>query len=108
MSAGSQDGPAVAPPTTMRTPKLAGLLLFVGALLAYLMLVKRHSAAARPQVFVPPPQRRPGVSGGTAARSQYCIMFDAGSMGTRVHIIQFRMDPGGSESCMCACVSECK
>lgn len=79
----------------MRTPKLAGLLLFVGALLAYLMLVKRHGAAARPQAFVPPPQRRPGVTGVTATRSQYCIMFDAGSMGTRVHIIQFRMDPRG-------------
>lgn len=87
----------------MRTPKLAGLLFFVGALLAYLMLVKRHGAAARPQAFGPPPQWRPGVSRVTAttantARSQYCIMFDAGSMGTRVHIIQFRMDPRGSKT----------
>lgn len=89
----------------MRTTKLAGLLLFVGALFAYLMLVKRHSAAARSQAFGSAPQWRPEVNRvsrvtttTTTARSQYCIMFDAGSMGTRVHIIQFRMDPRGNNN----------
>lgn len=88
----------------MRTPKLAGLFLFVGALFVYLMLVKRHGALARPQAEV---TRVTATTAATAARSQYCIMFDAGSMGTRVHIIQFRMDPRGSNTCIPVCVSTC-
>lgn len=77
----------------MKRPKLAGVFLFVGGLLAYLMFVKNHSSSSKPYSL--PPHQRP-ADGRTAAavgRSyQYGIMFDAGSTGTRVHIFKFQME----------------
>lgn len=82
----------------MKVPKLAGVFIFLGFLLMYLTFVKRQRDAAKldaqrlPQNrlagWMPPEHQRP-PSG--APTHQYCIMFDAGSTGTRIHIFQFRM-----------------
>lgn len=93
----------------MRTPKLAGLFLIVGVLLTYLMFAMRHGATARPEALSLPLQRP--ASSPQLVRYQYCIMFDAGSMGTRVHIIKFKMDDKGADPqttvgvmLLCVCV----
>lgn len=86
----------------MKVPKLAGVFIFVGFLLTYLTFVKRQRDAAKldgqrpPQVGVvgwtPPRHHRPTLA---AATNQYCIMFDAGSTGTRIHVFQFMMEDRG-------------
>ncbi|XP_044069898.1 ectonucleoside triphosphate diphosphohydrolase 6 isoform X3 [Siniperca chuatsi] len=87
----------------MKRPKLAGVFLFVGCLLAYLMFVKRHYTATKPEAYRRPPQ--PGSdrlgddrpASAAAGRSfQYGIMFDAGSTGTRIHIFKFQMENKGA------------
>lgn len=78
----------------MRKPKLAGLLLSAGCLLAYFMFVKRHLDATKPEAFRAPPLR-PAASDRTGPDPrgvQYGIMFDAGSTGTRIHIFKFQME----------------
>ncbi|TNM99365.1 hypothetical protein fugu_012398 [Takifugu bimaculatus] len=89
----------------MKVPKLAGVFIFVGFLLTYLTFVKRQRDAAKldgqrpPQHGVlgwtPPRHQRPTFA---AATNQYCIMFDAGSTGTRIHVFQFRMEDRGVPS----------
>lgn len=86
----------------MKVPKLAGVFIFVGFLLMYLTFVKRQRDATKldgqqpPQHGVagwtPPRHQRPTFA---AATNQYCIMFDAGSTGTRIHIFQFRVEDRG-------------
>ncbi|XP_023251432.1 ectonucleoside triphosphate diphosphohydrolase 6 [Seriola lalandi dorsalis] len=84
----------------MKRPKLAGVFLFVGCLLAYLMFVKRHYAVSKPDAYRLPPHHQAGsdLTGddrpASAARQsfQYGIMFDAGSTGTRIHIFKFQIE----------------
>ncbi|XP_069579881.1 ectonucleoside triphosphate diphosphohydrolase 6 [Brachyistius frenatus] len=83
----------------MKRPKLAGVFLFAGCLLAYLMFVKHHyssssSSSSSNRLPPLPHHHRPG-SDRTAddGRSfQYGIMFDAGSTGTRIHVFKFQME----------------
>lgn len=85
----------------MKVPKLAGVFIFLGFLLTYLTFVRRQRDGAKLDGRLPqdrlagwmlPEHQRP-PSGAPA--HQYCIMFDAGSTGTRIHIFQFRMEDGG-------------
>lgn len=80
----------------MKRPRLAGLFLCVGCLLAYLMFVKRHYAVSKPEAYRPPPIVSPdsGHFGDDlpASQFQYGIMFDAGSTGTRIHVFKFQME----------------
>ncbi|KAM4591772.1 ectonucleoside triphosphate diphosphohydrolase 6 isoform 2-T2 [Odontesthes bonariensis] len=84
----------------MKRPKLAGVLVFVGCLLTYLMFVKHHYFTSKPAAYRLPPHLRPGSdrTGGQkpasadGLRFQYGIMFDAGSTGTRIHIFKFQME----------------
>ncbi|KAM6915925.1 ectonucleoside triphosphate diphosphohydrolase 6 [Xenentodon cancila] len=82
----------------MKRPKLAGVFLFIGCLLAYLMFVKHHFSASKPAPYRLPSHLRPGSAedNGPASvdgrRFQYGIMFDAGSTGTRIHIFKFQME----------------
>ncbi|XP_022604336.1 ectonucleoside triphosphate diphosphohydrolase 6 isoform X2 [Seriola dumerili] len=84
----------------MKRPKLAGVFLFVGCLLAYLMFVKRHYAVSKPEAYRLPPHHRAGSDpigddrpASAAGQSfQYGIMFDAGSTGTRIHIFKFQIE----------------
>ncbi|XP_056294581.1 ectonucleoside triphosphate diphosphohydrolase 6 isoform X2 [Pseudoliparis swirei] len=83
----------------MKRPRLAGVFLFLGVLLVYLMLVRRHYSAAEPAAFSlparyrPGPAWRPGSSSSSSEGSfQYGIMFDAGSTGTRIHIFKFQTE----------------
>lgn len=84
----------------MKVPRLAGVFLLLGFLLTYLTFVKHQRDAAKLHAQRLPqdrlaawtlPQRPPSE----AAAHQYCIVFDAGSTGTRIHIFQFRMDDRG-------------
>uniref|UniRef100_A0A8C2WFZ6 nucleoside diphosphate phosphatase n=1 Tax=Cyclopterus lumpus TaxID=8103 RepID=A0A8C2WFZ6_CYCLU len=73
--------------------KLAGVFLFVGVLLAYLMFVRRHYGAAKPDAFaLPAPRHRRPASSTAGGSFQYGIMFDAGSTGTRIHIFKFQTE----------------
>ncbi|XP_034537300.1 ectonucleoside triphosphate diphosphohydrolase 6 isoform X2 [Notolabrus celidotus] len=82
----------------MKRPKLAGVVLCLGCLLAYLMFVKRHYAASNPEDFRNPPHYKPGSDQVTddtvpsSGRFRYGIMFDAGSTGTRVHVFKFQTE----------------
>uniref|UniRef100_A0A8C2WMR9 nucleoside diphosphate phosphatase n=1 Tax=Cyclopterus lumpus TaxID=8103 RepID=A0A8C2WMR9_CYCLU len=77
----------------MKRSKLAGVFLFVGVLLAYLMFVRRHYGAAKPDAFaLPAPRHRRPASSTAGGSFQYGIMFDAGSTGTRIHIFKFQTE----------------
>ncbi|XP_037321572.1 ectonucleoside triphosphate diphosphohydrolase 6 isoform X1 [Pungitius pungitius] len=78
----------------MKRAKLVGVFLLLGGLLTYLMLVKRHYGASEPDAYRPPPPPRAGPDRPVAPgrSSQYGIMFDAGSTGTRVHVFEFQME----------------
>ncbi|KAM8859640.1 ectonucleoside triphosphate diphosphohydrolase 6 isoform 3-T9 [Spinachia spinachia] len=78
----------------MKRPKLAGVLILLGGLLAYLMFVKRHYGASEPDAYRPPPAPRLAAGGPVSPgrNSQYGIMFDAGSTGTRIHVFEFQME----------------
>nr|XP_040035425.1 ectonucleoside triphosphate diphosphohydrolase 6 isoform X2 [Gasterosteus aculeatus aculeatus] len=79
----------------MKRPKLAVVLLLLGVLLAYLMFMKRHYGASEPDAYraPPPPQRGPAKLAVAPGRnSQFGIMFDAGSTGTRIHVFEFQME----------------
>ncbi|XP_060943445.1 ectonucleoside triphosphate diphosphohydrolase 6 isoform X2 [Limanda limanda] len=86
----------------MKRPKLAGVSLFVGCLLVFLMFDKRHFSFLKPDVVGPPPPRlAPSDRTGDAAAPsdagpglRYGIMFDAGSTGTRIHVFTFQMEHG--------------
>lgn len=84
----------------MKTPKLAGVFLVVGCLLTYLIFVKHHSGSTKPEAHSLPASsaqlgnERPAAAAGAGV--QYCIMFDAGSTGTRIHIFQFQMEDKGA------------
>ncbi|CAJ1057613.1 ectonucleoside triphosphate diphosphohydrolase 6 isoform X1 [Xyrichtys novacula] len=82
----------------MKRPRLAGVFLCVGCLLAYLMFVKRHYMASKSEAFRLPPHLRPGSDQlrdektSSHAQFQYGIMFDAGSTGTRIHVFKFQTE----------------
>ncbi|KAM7409189.1 hypothetical protein PAMA_002743 [Pampus argenteus] len=80
----------------MKRPKLAGVFLFMGCLLAYLMFVKRHYAATKSEAYrLPPPHQRSDSDWTGLDRPvsfYYGIMFDAGSTGTRIHVFKFQTD----------------
>ncbi|XP_041866821.1 ectonucleoside triphosphate diphosphohydrolase 6 [Melanotaenia boesemani] len=84
----------------MKKPKLAGVFLFVGCLLAYLMFVKHHFSTSKATTYRLPPHLRPGsdrtrddeLASADGLHFQYGIMFDAGSTGTRIHIFKFQME----------------
>ncbi|XP_036979546.1 ectonucleoside triphosphate diphosphohydrolase 6 [Acanthopagrus latus] len=85
----------------MKKPKLAGVFLVLGCLLAYLMFVKRHYLATKTEAYRLPPPYQPGsdklgddgpASAPAEQKFQYGIMFDAGSTGTRIHIFKFQLE----------------
>lgn len=89
----------------MKKPKLAGVFLVLGCLLAYLMFVKRHYLATKTEAYRLPPPYQPGsdklgddgpASVPAEQKFQYGIMFDAGSTGTRIHIFKFQLEDKGT------------
>ncbi|XP_074532678.1 ectonucleoside triphosphate diphosphohydrolase 6 isoform X1 [Halichoeres trimaculatus] len=84
----------------MKRPKLAGVVLCLACLFAYLMFVKRHYTASKPEAFRLPPHYRPGSKQfgddktSFPRQFQYGIMFDAGSTGTRIHVFKFQTESG--------------
>ncbi|XP_069394183.1 ectonucleoside triphosphate diphosphohydrolase 6 isoform X2 [Paralichthys olivaceus] len=86
----------------MKRSKLAGVFLFIGCLLVYLMFVKRHHNFSESEAFRLPPhhpstldQIGDALSASDAGPNfRYGIMFDAGSTGTRLHVFKFQMENG--------------
>ncbi|XP_076018781.1 ectonucleoside triphosphate diphosphohydrolase 6 [Genypterus blacodes] len=80
----------------MKKPKLAGMSLFLGCLLAYLMFIKRHYNALKPEGarLNPPHPDQLALTGppeDAGPNFYYGVMFDAGSTGTRIHIFKFQL-----------------
>lgn len=85
----------------MKLPRLAFIFLLLGCVVVYLTYVKRrYESRVSPltkQLLEHPSKvdrhKRPTSAEVVGENSQYGIMFDAGSTGTRIHVFQFQMEP---------------